>query len=88
MDRIDLAMLGDCDKVIEWIKNELEESSTQSDANQPRQLFDEIGHVWALDGANLEHKWIQKVKTYFEEEESEEEGDDKEKTTKEPSEAE
>lgn len=25
MDRIDLALLGDCDKVIEWIKGELDE---------------------------------------------------------------
>lgn len=28
MDRIDLALLGDCDKVIEWIKKEL--SGTKS----------------------------------------------------------
>lgn len=28
MDRVDLALLGDCDKVIEWIKNQLAGTST------------------------------------------------------------
>lgn len=45
---------------------------------RPKQLFDEIGHVWALEGANLEHKWIQKVKAYFEEQETEEEQEEEE----------
>lgn len=78
MDRIDLALLGDCDKVIEWIMSELEGTADTTQASQPKQLFDEIGHVWALEGANLEHKWIQKVKNYFEEQESEEEQENKE----------
>lgn len=96
MDRVDLALLGDCDKVIEWIQSELasdkkgkqrlssfwpgltSRSPLAEEASdvQPRQLFDEIGHVWALEGANLEHKWIQKVTDYFAEEESHEEEDD------------
>ena len=41
---------------------------------EPRQLFDEIAHVWALEGANLEHKWIRKVTEYFAEQLS---GEDK-----------
>ena len=78
MDRIDLALLGDCDKVIEWINSELE-GTTQGDRpniEQPKQLFDEIAHVWAFEGANLEHKWIQKVKNYLEEQEGDEEEND------------
>lgn len=109
MDRVDLALLGDCDKIIQWICGELEENAaitdqkpipvtaateqvtshsslplelghTESrspatstavgasegagyspDTSRPRQLFEEIDHVWTLDGANLEHKWLRRV---------------------------
>lgn len=74
MDRIDLALLGDCDKVIEWIKNELDGNPSHQ---RPKQLFDKIGHVWALEGANLDHKWIQKVKNFFDDQGSEEEEEEK-----------
>lgn len=85
MDRIDLALLGDCDKVIEWIKDELDDRPSNQ---QPKQLFDEIGHVWALEGANLEHKWIQKVKNFFDEQESEGEEEEEQREQKVDSQAE
>jgi hypothetical protein len=76
MDRIDLALLGDCDKIIEWIQQELEKDTDPATATAgaklpsippPKQLFDEIQHIWAYEGANLDHKWIGKVQALFDE---------------------
>lgn len=75
MDRIDIALLGDCDVIVDWLASQLSESqdgttseaavdAQAGDVTDYRQAIDGVDNVWFFAGANEEHRWIDRMREY------------------------
>ena len=74
MDKVDIALLGDCDEVVTWLKKRVKQLSEEEATvvpltktvdgpdTQPELAIDGLDNVWFFSGANREHRWINAVR--------------------------
>lgn len=73
MQHVDVSLLGDCDRIIEWIQRKMSVDSAGTEdvkASEPRLAFpDGMDNVWLFEGANEEHRWMQRMREVLAEQE-------------------
>ena len=86
MQHVDIALLGDCDKIVDWIQEELASSSEEGtevevkqERQQPRLAFpDGLDNVWLFEGANEEHRWMERMREVLAEQDEDPEDESEE----------
>lgn len=65
MQHVDIALLGDCDRIVDWIERRMQKAPKHQEEvhQEPRLAFEEgMDNVWLFEGANDEHRWIQRMR--------------------------
>ena len=64
MQHVDIALLGDCDNVVEWLEENMAgDAGKPMFGQEPRLAFPEgMENVWLFEGANEEHRWMERMR--------------------------